>query len=661
MMVLAALTVAAALLAIVPVAIIVARALHGRIVVYGASLLASLALLMIAVASLFAPPSTTQLPLGLPWVGAHFRLDALAAFFLAVVNLGGAAASLYAIGYGAHETAPRRVLPFFPAFLAGMSLVVLADDAFSFLVAWEFMSLSSWALVMAHHRVDDNARAGYIYLIMASAGTAALILTFGLLAGPDGGYTFAQMRATHSEYAAAVLMLALLGAGSKAGLVPLHVWLPLAHPAAPSHVSALMSGVMTKVAVYGFIRIVFDLSGPPAWWWSIVIIPLAGITCVLGVLSALMQHDIKRLLAYHTVENIGIIFIGLGLALAFSAHNMPAAAAVAMTAALLHVLNHSIFKSLLFFGSGAVLTATGERNMEHLGGLIHGMPLTAFTFLAGCMAISALPPLNGFVSEWLIFQAILLSPDVPSWGIKLIVPAVGAMLALSAALAAACFVKAFGVSFLGRPRTTVAAGAQEVDRWSLAAMFIFAGLCLLIGIIPGPVINTLAAEHMPMQSADPWLSIVPIAESRSSYNGLLVFVFITISTLAAIEIIHRFASRAVRRGPAWDCGFPNQSPATQYTAGGFAQPIRRVFSSLFDAREDVTMPAPGDTAAARLTIRLRDLTWEMLYAPVGGAVWFAADHLSHLQFLTIRKYLSLVFALLVILLFFLMLVMLVWS
>ena len=358
-MVLAALTVAAALLALVPVAIIVARAEHGRFIVYGASLTASLALLLIAVASLFAPPSTTQLPLGLPWLGAHFRLDALAAFFLAVVNLGGAAASLYAIGYGAHETAPQRVLPFYPAFLAGMSLVVLADDAFSFLVAWEFMSLSSWALVMAHHRVDDNARAGYIYLIMASAGTAALILTFGLLAGPDGGYSFAQMRGTHSEYADAVLLLALLGAGSKAGLVPLHVWLPLAHPAAPSHVSALMSGVMTKVAVYGFVRIAFDLAGEPAWWWSMVVLALAGITAVMGVLYALMQHDLKRLLAYHTVENIGIIFIGLGLALAFEAHGMGVAAALALTAGLLHVFNHSVFKSLLFFGSGAVLTATG--------------------------------------------------------------------------------------------------------------------------------------------------------------------------------------------------------------------------------------------------------------------------------------------------------------
>jgi NADH:ubiquinone oxidoreductase subunit 5 (subunit L)/multisubunit Na+/H+ antiporter MnhA subunit len=369
------------------------------------------------------------------------------------------------------------------------------------------------------------------------------------------------------------------------------------------------------------------------------------------------------------VENIGIIFIGLGLALAFSANSMPTAAALAMTAALFHVLNHSIFKSLLFFGSGAVLTATGERDMEQLGGLIHRMPLTAFAFLVGCASISALPPFNGFVSEWLTFQAILLSPDVPSWGIKLIVPTVGAMLALSAALAAACFVKAFGVTFLGRPRTTISAAAHEVDRWSLAAMFIFAALCFILGIVPGPVIDALApvvralvAERMPLQSAEPWLSIVPIAESRSSYNGLLVFLFITLSTLAAIEIIHRFASRAVRRGPAWDCGFPDPRPVTQYSAGGFAQPIRRVFGeSIFRAAEHVEMPAPGDVRPATLTITLHDLVWDYIYAPVNGAIGFAADKLSHLQFLTIRQYLSLVFAALTTLLFFLMLVMLVWS
>ena len=650
----------AGLLGLAILAIVLSRSRSATAVIYSATLAVSAIALIGSIRWLLggtANVTDLTLPVGLPWLGAHFRLDALASFFLVVVNLGGAAASLYGLGYGHHDPTPHRVLPFFPAFLAGMNLVVLADDAFTFLVSWEFMSLSSWALVMAHHRDPENRHAGYVYIVMASFGTLSLLLGFGLLAGGSGGYSFDEMRSAPTALSGLVLILAILGAGSKAGLVPLHVWLPLAHPAAPSHVSALMSGVMTKVAVYGFIRIVFDLLGPPQWWWSVPMLMLGGATAVIGLLSAALEGDLKRLLAYSTIENIGIVFVGLGLALAFKANAMPAAAAVAMTAALLHVLNHSIFKSLLFFGSGAVLTATGERDMEHLGGLIHGMPLTAFTFLAGCMAISALPPLNGFVSEWLIFQAILLSPDLPQWGLKFLVPAIGVMLALSAALAAACFVKAFGVTFLGRPRTTVAAGAQEVDRWSLAAMFIFAGLCLLIGIIPAPIIdtlapvvNTLVAEHMPDQSVNAWLSIVPIAESRSSYNGLLVFVFITISTLAAIEIIHRFASRAVRRGPAWDCGFPNQSPATQYTAGGFAQPIRRVFSVLFDAREDVTMPAPGDTAAARLTIRLRDLTWELLYVPVGGAIWFAADHLSHLQFLSIRKYLSLVFVALIALL-----------
>ncbi len=604
--------------------------------------------------------SALTLPLGLPWLGAHFRVDAPAAFFLVVVNLGGAVASLYGLGYGRHEQVPHRVLPFFPAFLAAMNLVVLADDAFTFLFSWEFMSLASWALVMAHHQDRENVRAGYVYLVMASFGTLSLLLAFGLLAGPDGAYGFAAIRAADHPPAtvALVLALVLLGAGSKAGIVPLHVWLPLAHPAAPSHVSALMSGVMTKVAVYGFVRIVFDLLGEPTWWASMIVLALGGATAVLGVLYALMQHDLKRLLAYHTVENIGIIYIGLGLALAFQANGMGWAAALALTAALFHVLNHSLFKSLLFFGAGAVLTATSERDMEHLGGLIHRMPYTSFAFLVGCVAISALPPLNGFVSEWLTFQAILQSPQLPQWGLKIMVPAVGALLALSAALASACFVKAFGVTFLGRPRTMAAEQAKDVDRFSLAAMYLFAALCLVAGVLPGPVIDGLSpvtlamlGDRMPAQSGVPWLSIVPIAEGRSSYNGALVFVFIAISASLAVYVIHRFASRALRRAPAWDCGFPDPSPMTQYTAGSFAQPIRRVFGTLvFRAREQVEMPPPGDARPARFHVDLKDLVWDILYAPVAGAVSFAADRLNHLQFLTIRRYLSLVFLALIMLL-----------
>ncbi|HYR33920.1 MAG TPA: hydrogenase 4 subunit B [Burkholderiales bacterium] len=640
-----------------------ARRRPATALVYAVAFGATVTAMVAAGASLLVPAWLGEklvLPVGLPWLGAHFRLDALSAFFLLVVNLGGATASLFGLGYGRHEESPGRVLPFFPAFLAGMNLVVIAADAFTFLFAWEFMSLSSWALVMAHHRRPGNAAAGYLYLLMASLGTLALILAFGLLAGPSGGYAFDAIRQAgpSAPIAAVVLVLALIGAGSKAGLVPLHVWLPLAHPAAPSHVSALMSGVMTKVAVYGFVRLVFDLLGPPAWWWGALVPLLGGITAVMGVLYALMEHDLKRLLAYHTVENIGIIFIGLGLALAFEANEMPGAAALALTAALLHVFNHSVFKSLLFFGAGAVLTATGERDMERLGGLIHRMPYTAFVFLIGSAAISALPPFNGFVSEWLTFQAILLSPALPQWLLKFLVPAIGALLALSAALAAACFVKAFGITFLGRPRTPVARDAVETDRWSLAAMFVLAALCLVAGILPGyfidalaPVIQSMTGAQLPRQEQLDWLTIVPIAQSRSSYNGLLLFFFIALAAGLGAEAIHRWASAAVRRSAPWDCGFPDPSPATQYTAGSFSQPIRRVFGTVvFRAREEVHIPPPGDPAPARLHVQLRDVPWDVLYAPAARLVNFAAERLNTLQFLTLRGYLTLVFGALVALL-----------
>jgi hydrogenase-4 component B len=651
-----------ALLALAGVAVLASGRRSATAVVYGGTLLLSLALLAGALFDLLAraPPSIVVLPIGLPWVGANFRLDALSAFFLVVINLGAAASSLFGLGYGRHELEPQRVLPFFPAFLAGMNFVLLADDAFTFLASWEFMSLASWALVMAHHRERKNAHAGYVYIVMASVGTMALLLAFGLLAGPGGGYAFGAIRANGATpgLAAVVLALTLVGAGSKAGLVPLHVWLPLAHPAAPSHVSALMSGVMTKVAVYGFVRIVFDLLGPPAWWWGAPVLIIGAGTAVLGVLYALMQNDLKRVLAYSTIENVGLIFAGLGLALAFRANGFGAAAALAMTAALFHVFNHSIFKSLLFFGAGAVLMSTGERGMERLGGLLNRMPATGLFVLVGCVAISALPPMNGFASDWLLLQAILLSPQLPQWALKILAPAVGATLALAAALAAACFVRVFGIAFLGRPRSPAAESAHEVDRMSVAAMGILAGLCLLAGIFPAAVIDALAPvvrgltdAQMPSQAEIPWLSIVPVAASRSSYNGLLVFLFIATSASLAATAVHRLASNVVRRAPAWDCGFPDASPATQYTAESFAQPIRRVFGAFaFAAHENIDMPTPGEIRPARLTVGLRDLVWEFLYLPVVGAIEFLALRLDRLQFLTIRQYLSVVFGALVALL-----------
>jgi formate hydrogenlyase subunit 3/multisubunit Na+/H+ antiporter MnhD subunit len=457
--------------------------------------------------------------------------------------------------------------------------------------------------------------------------------------------------------AGAAFVLVLIGAGSKAGLVPLHVWLPLAHPAAPSHVSALMSGVMTKVAIYGMVRILFDLLADAPWWWGGLLLTVGAISAVMGVLYALMQHELKTLLAYHTVENIGIIVIGLGLALAFRSGSLPDLAALSLVAALLHVLNHALFKSLLFCGAGAVLAAAGERDLEKLGGLIRRMPLTALFFLVGCIAISGLPPLNGFVSEWLTFQAIFASTAFSNEVLRLGVPVAGALLALSAALAAACFVKVYGVAFLGRPRGPGAASALEPEGAITAALALFSLLCLVIGALPGlaiwlanPVAVTLVGEGMP-SNAGGFLWLAPFSDGTTSYSGLVVLVLVVAVPLLIVWTVQRLGVRRQRRGAAWDCGFPDPSPATQYTASSFSQPIRRVFGSfVFRAREVVDMPAPGEQRPARLTVKLVDPAWDWLFQPIQLAVGAVTLRINILQFLTIRRYLSFMFAALVVLL-----------
>ena len=628
--------------------------------VYGITLAVSAMILALAAAHLAdgAPVERVVLPLGIPWIGLHLRLDALSAFFLLILGLGGALASLFALGYGRDEPAPRRVLPFVPAFLAAMQLVLLADDAFAFLLAFESMSLLSMALVLVHHREALNQRAAYVYLLMAGFGTMALLLAFGLLAGPTGAYAFDAIRARALApwLQGLVFVLVLLGTGSKAGLVPLHIWLPLAHPAAPSHVSALMSGVMTKVAIYALLRILLDLAGPPAWWAGGVLMLVGALTAVMGLLYAVLETDLKRLLAYSTVENIGIIVTAIGLAVAFRAGGLEAAAALALTAGLLHALNHTVFKSLLFMGAGAVLHGTGTGDMERLGGLIRRMPQTALAMLIGAVAISALPPLNGFVSEWLLFQAVLQSPALPSWLLKVLAAAVGALLALAAALAAACFVRAYGITFLGRPRSTDAALAHEVDPWSRLGLLVPAALCLLLGVFPGPVIDLLGGcvaflnggTSLPLQGGQGWLSLQPVPASASSYNGLVLLLFLIVSGSLVTLAVHRLASASLRRAPVWDCGFPEPSPTTQYTARSFSQPLRRVFGTLlFAAREEVDMPAPGDTRPAVLGVQVHDLVLERLYQPLGRLVMLAAERLNRLQFLTVRRYLSFMFAALV--------------
>lgn len=676
----APLTIIALMLAAAALAVVFSRRPAADAVAYGAVGVLSVLLALWALVRLAsgAEDASVVLPIGLPWLGAHFAVDGLSAFFLLVVNLATAAAALFGWGYvrahaahgnghgenaSADGPAEGPVAPLFPAFVAGMNLVLVAADAFVFLVGWEFMSLASWLLVLSTHREPATQRAARVYLIMASFGTLALLLAFGLLAGSDGAYAFESIRNSQPGAVAMTLavLLTIMGAGSKAGVVPLHVWLPLAHPAAPSHVSALMSGVMTKVAIYAIVRVLFDLLPEPQWWWGGLLLALGALTAVLGVLYALMQDDMKTLLAYSTVENIGAIVIALGLALVFKASHTPVIAALAMAAALLHVLNHSLFKSLMFFVAGGVVSATGARDLGRLGGLIHVMPLTAFLALVGSAAIAALPPLNGFVGEWLLFQAILNAPALPQWVLKIGIAVVGALLALSTALAAACFVRFYGMAFLGRPRGPEAAKAHDVNRAMLIGMAIPAALSVAIGVLPTPVIRlfepallaTVDAGAFDDRNYQPWFWLAPTSAIGNSYSGLIMVAAIAGLSAILAWVIHRYASRGVRRGIPWGCGFTGSDPLarSQYTPSSFSQPLRRVFGSVaFRARDEVDMPQPGETRAANFRVHLDDPAWRLLFTPLVKLTERWADAVNRLQFLTIRRHLSLMFFALVVLL-----------
>ena len=387
------------------------RGLQGLIFPLGA--LGALFMAGVGVAAVLGTPSAIVLPIGLPDLPFHLRLDALSGFFLAL--LGGAAfgVTLYAWGYfKSLASGPRALLAlWYHLFLAGMATVLLADDAYAFMVAWEVMALSSYFLVTTDHDLPEIRRAGFLYLLIAHVGAVSLLLCFGVLQGGEGDYTFDTMRFAEMTpaWASAAYLLALFGFGAKAGLVPMHVWLPEAHPAAPSPVSALMSGVMLKTAIYGLLRVTFDLLNVQLGWWGTLALALGLVTALYGVIFAAVQADMKRLLAWSSIENIGVLLAGFGLTLIFHADGKGALAALTLTAMLYHALNHAFFKGLLFTGAGAVLHATGERNMDRLGGLMRAMPWTAWLTLIGALAIAGLPPLNGFISEWLLLQAFLLT------------------------------------------------------------------------------------------------------------------------------------------------------------------------------------------------------------------------------------------------------------
>ncbi len=586
-----------------------------------AALAGALVGIVLSLAVLLGDPNATlhqPLPPLFPFARLSLAIDGLSGFFLLVISLVAVAAALYGPSYlrahSPHAGPARQGVQVLAlnVFLGSMALVCCAGDALTFLLCWEGMTLASYVLVVSEDHDGENARSGLLYIVMAHGGTALLLLSFLTLTSLSGGFDFAGIRAAAAGLSGttrgALFFLALGGFATKAGAVPLHVWLPRAHPAAPSHVSALMSGVMLKVAIYGILRFAFDLlapvSGPlPAsWGWTVLV--LGTTSAVLGVLYALQQHDLKRLLAFHSVENIGIILIGTGLAMIlWRGEGATALATVALTAALLHTLNHAAFKGLLFLGAGSVLSRTHVRNMEELGGLARRMPWTAGLFLLGAVAISALPPLNGFVSEWLTFQALLGGARRVHGPGGLVIVFSAAMLALTGGLAAACFAKAFGITFLGRPRTPHAEQAREAPAPMIAAMVWLGALCVALGVAPGYAMRLLDAPtagllHGPAASAvvtarGPLVLSAGASASDATAISMTVMAALLLALVAAAAILRRGWGHAPRRtAPTWTCGM---SPTARfdYTATAFAKPLRLVFAALYRPRRHVTRETAG--------------------------------------------------------------------
>ena len=616
------------------------------------------ALAVVAAASLGHVTEQLVLPIGLPDLPVHLRLDALSGVFL--VLLGGASAgiSIFAAGYfrQGEGTAPGLLCLQYHLFLASMGFVLLADDAYAFMLAWETMALSSYFLVTTQHRIPEIRQAGFLYLLMAHLGAIAILLSFGILQGGTWHFTFDAMRNAHlsTNWATVAFCLALIGFGAKAGLVPLHVWLPEAHPAAPSPVSALMSGIMLEAALYGMIRISFDLLGqPPLWWWGLLPLSLGLFSALYGVVFAAAQTDMKRLLAYSSIENIGIMFTGLGLAIVFAGVGMRAAAALTLIAVMYHALNHAFMKSLLFLGTGAVLHATGERNLGRLGGLIHRMPWVAWLTLVGALAIAGLPPLNGFVSEWLLLQSFLFSYKVPHAFINMLLPLGAALLALAAALAGYVMVKFFGVIFLGQPREAALQEAHDAGFAERLGLAWLALGCVLLGFFPTTVISLfsivtkqLGLGELPSSNA-PWWLLVPIPERESSYAPLVFFAVILVVVALAIVSVRIFYHQRVRKGAAWDCGFGGLTSRMQDTAEGFGQPIRHLFQPLFFLIRE--LPRPFDTKP-RYRLEIGDRIWRAVYEPLGPLIRRVADKVAWLQQGRIATYLLYSFVTLVVLL-----------
>jgi hydrogenase-4 component B len=605
----------------------------------------------------------------LPLTSVAIRLDGLGAFFLIVVGLVGCAAAIYAFGYSRQYTGRyslRLMGVMFNLLLLVLGLQVMADNALTFLILWEAMSLAAYFLVLTEPDQPGTVRAGVWYLAMTHAGFAALIAMFLLLSSADLTSSFASIRAGAALLSPtsrnAAFLLALFGFGAKSGIIPLHVWLPMAHPVAPSHVSAILSGVVIKMGIYGLLRVLLDLMGGGPAWWGGIVLGAGAVSALLGVLYALMEHDLKRLLAYHSVENIGIILIGIGTGLIFHSYGLMSLAALGFIGGLYHTINHATFKGLLFLGAGSVLHSTGTRNMEEMGGLIKRMPWTGLFFLIGSAAISALPPLNGFASEWLVFQSLLGGSNIPTPEVAVVMPLAVGMLALTSGLAAACFVKAFGISFLAIPRSPEAEQAHESPPSMIAGMAILAIACVALGLAPFVVVPRLGRVlaglgGLPDTHAAFTLNLFLVTPNNSSSMSptLLAFGLLMLLGLVPLVMLVFRVNRRLRMSDSWGCGRVGQTPRMEYTATAFAEPLRRVFAELYRPTKELSIDFHPDSKYFVQSIEYRsEITpWfeKALYGPLLRFIRLLAELTRRLQSGSVHVYLFYItFALMILLL-----------
>ncbi len=565
-------------------------------------------------------------------ISVSFHIDNLSVFFVLVISLLTFVVSIYSIGYLKHYYDSRNIGVFgflYNLFALSMIMVVTSGHIFFFLVAWEIMSMVSYFLVVFENEKTETQKAGTIYIIMTHIGTAFIIAAFVLIYQYTGSASFSEIDASGIPSSAKniIFIFSLIGFGTKAGIIPLHIWLPMAHPAAPGNISALMSGVMIKTAAYGIIRIVFGVLGGEYLWWGTATLLLGGISAILGIAFALMETDIKKLLAYSSVENMGIIFIGIGLSEIACSKGNAVLAAFSLAASLLHVFNHSVFKGLLFLGAGSVHYSTGTRNMEKLGGLIRKMPYTALFFLMGALSISALPPFNGFVSEWAIYQALFASAGAGSSWMKIIIIITAALLAMAGVLAAASFIKAFGTAFLAMPRTSLAEKAGEVPRTMLAGMGILAALCLAAGIFPVYVLKLLDGISIEILSTS-------IFQGKAGYSGLILHSYLANTSISpaalviaglllmpAVVLAARYMSRNsnLRNYGTWDCGYRQLNSRMQYTATGFSKPVRIVFRAFYRPQRELQIEQGSGRyffKRARYKVSTVSVFEKYLYEPV---------------------------------------------